>query len=365
MPAEVLEVGLDDRSYPIYIGSGLLGDAALLLRHVPRGRVAVISNTTVAPLYLERVRAALGERLALVKILPDGEQHKNLATLASIWDALLEARCDRHTTLVALGGGVVGDITGFAAATYQRGVPFLQLPTTLLAQVDSSVGGKTGINHARGKNMIGAFHQPCCVIADIDTLATLPERELAAGLAEVIKYGLIGDRPFLDWLRGASAALRARDPAALAEAVRRSCADKARVVAADEREQGLRALLNFGHTFGHAIETATGYSRLLHGEAVAIGMAMASEMSARLGWITREDVAAVCELLLAAGLPVVPPSGLDPQEFLDLMAADKKVAAGRLRLVLLRALGEAVVTADFPPAVLAAVVADFTGGSPR
>ncbi len=364
MPAEVLEVGLDDRSYPIYIGSGLLDDAGLLLRHVPRGRVAVISNTTVAPLYLDRVRGALGERLALVKILPDGEQHKNLATLASIWDALLEARCDRHTTLVALGGGVVGDITGFAAATYQRGVPFLQLPTTLLAQVDSSVGGKTGINHARGKNMIGAFHQPCCVIADIDTLATLPERELAAGLAEVIKYGLIGDRPFLDWLRGGMGALRARDPVALAEAVRRSCADKARVVAADEREQGLRALLNFGHTFGHAIETATGYSRLLHGEAVAIGMAMASELSARLGWITPEDVATVRELLLAAGLAVLPPPGLDPQEFLELMAADKKVAAGRLRLVLLRAIGEAVVTADFPPAVLAAVVADFAGGSP-
>lgn len=363
MPAEILEVGLGARSYPIHIGSGLLADATLLLRHVPQGRVALISNTTVAPLYLERVRPALGERLALVKILPDGEQHKNLAALASIWDALLEARCDRHTTLIALGGGVIGDITGFAAATYQRGVPFMQLPTTLLAQVDSSVGGKTGINHARGKNMIGAFHQPCCVIADIDTLATLPERELAAGLAEVIKYGLIGDRPFLDWQRGAMAALRARDKAALVEAVRRSCADKARVVAADEREQDSRALLNFGHTFGHAIETATGYTSLLHGEAVAIGMVMASEMSARLGWIPRADVAAVRELLQAAGLPVEAPAGLDVEEFLALMAVDKKVAAGKLRLVLLRALGKAVVTADFPFEVLAGVVSDFVRGA--
>lgn len=362
MSAEILEVGLDERSYPIHIGPGLLDDASLLLRHLPRGRVAVVSNTTVAPLYLDRVRAALGERLAVVRILPDGERYKNLETLASIWDALLEAHCDRHTTLIALGGGVVGDITGFAAATYQRGVPFMQLPTTLLAQVDSSVGGKTGINHARGKNMIGAFHQPCCVIADTDTLLTLPERELAAGLAEVIKYGLIGDRPFLDWQSDAMGALRARDGAALAQAVRRSCADKAAIVVADEREQGVRALLNFGHTFGHAIETATGYTRLLHGEAVSIGMVMASEMSARLGWITAADVAAVRQLVQAAGLPVVPPQGLDADEFLALMAVDKKVAAGKLRLVLLRALGEAVVTADFPFELLRALVADFVSG---
>lgn len=359
MPERTLEVGLGDRSYPIYIGGGLLGDSALLLRHVPRGRVAIISNTTVAPLYLERVRAAFGERVATVKILPDGERHKNLASLASIWDVLLDARCDRQTTLVALGGGVVGDITGFAAATWQRGVPFLQLPTTLLAQVDSSVGGKTGINHARGKNMIGAFHQPCCVIADTDTLATLPDRELAAGQAEVIKYGLIGDRPFLDWLRDAMGALRNRDVTALAEAIHRSCANKARVVAADEREQGMRALLNFGHTFGHAIETATGYATLLHGEAVAIGMVMASELSARIGWISSTDVRMIRSLLDAAGLPVRLPAGLDREDFLQLMASDKKVAEGRLRLVLLRALGEAVVTADFPPEVLTVVIDAF------
>ena len=359
MPAEILEVDLGERSYPIYIGAGLLGDAELLLRHVPRGRIAVVSNATVAPLYLERVRAALGDRLAVVKILPDGEQYKTLETLASIYDALLEARCDRHTTVLALGGGVVGDMAGFAAATYQRGVPFLQVPTTLLAQVDSSVGGKTGVNHPRGKNMIGAFHQPCCVIADTDTLTTLPEREYAAGLAEVIKYGLIGDRPFLDWLRANVAALRRRESAPLTEAIRRSCANKARVVASDEREEGARALLNFGHTFAHAIETATGYSRFLHGEAVAIGMVMAAELSARMGWLATSDVPMVRELLLAAGLPVDPPAGLGEEQFLGLMAADKKVAAGKLRLVLLRAPGEATVTADFPFELLRGLLSDF------
>ena len=359
MPAEILEVDLGERSYPIYIGAGLLGDAELLLRHVPRGRIAVVSNATVAPLYLERVRVALGDRLAAVKILPDGEQYKTLETLSSIYDTLLEARCDRHTTVLALGGGVVGDMAGFAAATYQRGVPFLQVPTTLLAQVDSSVGGKTGVNHPRGKNMIGAFHQPCCVIADTDTLTTLPEREYAAGLAEVIKYGLIGDRPFLDWLRANVAALRRRESAPLTEAIRRSCANKARVVASDEREEGARALLNFGHTFAHAIETATGYSRFLHGEAVAIGMVMAAELSARMGWLATSDVPMVRELLLAAGLPVDPPAGLGEEQFLGLMAADKKVAAGKLRLVLLRAPGEATVTADFPFELLRGLLSDF------
>ena len=359
MSTQILEVGLDERSYPIHIGSGLLDDAALLQRYLAPGKVALVSNTTVAPLYLDKVRAALGERLAVVKILPDGERYKNLESLAAIWDALLEARCDRQTTLIALGGGVVGDVSGFAAASYQRGIAFLQLPTTLLAQVDSSVGGKTGINHVRGKNMIGAFHQPCAVIADTDTLHTLPERELAAGLAEVVKYGLIADRPFLDWLGTTMPALRSRDDAALAEAVHRSCANKARIVVADEREQGVRALLNYGHTFGHAIETATGYTRLLHGEAVSIGMLMASEMSARLGWIQAAEVASIRGLLLAAGLPVTVPAGLDVDAFLELMAVDKKVAAGRQRLVLLRALGEAVVTADFPPALLRAIVSDF------
>ncbi len=259
MHADVLNVDLGDRGYPIYIGSGLLGDAALLRRHLDSGPVALLSNVTVAPLYLERVKAALGERVAVVKLLPDGEQYKTLDVLATIYDALLESRCDRRTTVVALGGGVVGDMSGFAAATYQRGVSFLQLPTTLLAQVDSSVGGKTGVNHPRGKNMIGAFHQPRCVIADTDTLATLPAREFAAGVAEVIKYGLIGDLGFYRWLQAHSAVLMQRDPRILAQAIRRSCENKARVVAADEREEGLRALLNFGHTFAHAIETATAY----------------------------------------------------------------------------------------------------------
>jgi 3-dehydroquinate synthase len=359
MAFATLEVDLGTRSYPIHIGPGLLDDAALLQRHLARGRVALVSNTTVAPLYLERVRAALGERIAVVKILPDGEQYKTLETVAGIYDALIEARCDRHTTVLALGGGVVGDMAGFAAATYQRGVAFLQLPTTLLAQVDSSVGGKTGVNHPRGKNMIGAFHQPCCVIADTATLATLPEREFAAGLAEVIKYGLIGDRAFLDWLREDIAALRRREPAALIEAIERSCANKARIVAADEREEGLRALLNFGHTFGHAIETATGYASLLHGEAVAVGMAMAAELSARLGWLQPGEVRAVRELIGAAGLPVDPPAGLSVEQFLGLMASDKKVAAGKLRLVLLRAPGDATVTADFPFELLRGLLADL------
>jgi 3-dehydroquinate synthase len=358
MAVATLDVDLGTRSYPIYIGPGLLGDAALLNRHIAQGRVAVVSNTTVAPLYLERVRAALGERIAAVSIIPDGEQYKTLETAATIYDALLSARCDRRTTVLALGGGVVGDMAGFVAATYQRGVPFLQVPTTLLAQVDSSVGGKTGVNHPRGKNMIGAFHQPCCVVADTDTLATLPGREFAAGLAEVIKYGLIGDRPFLEWLHDNVGALRSREPAALIEAIRRSCANKARVVAADEREEGARALLNFGHTFGHAIETATGYASLLHGEAVAIGMLMAAELSARMGWLRAGEVQSVRELLLAAGLPVDPPAGLDVDQFLGLMASDKKVAAGRIRLVLLRALGDATVTADFPFELLRGLLAE-------
>ena len=358
MHADVLNVDLGDRAYPIYIGSGLLGDSDLLRRHLDSGPVALISNVTVAPLYLERVKAALGERVVVVKVLPDGEQHKTLEVVATIYDALLESRCDRRTTLVALGGGVIGDMSGFAAATYQRGVSFLQLPTTLLAQVDSSVGGKTGVNHPRGKNMIGAFHQPRCVVADTDTLATLPAREFAAGVAEVIKYGLIGDLGFYRWLQSHSAELMRRDPLAVAQAIRRSCENKARVVAADEREEGMRALLNYGHTFAHAIETATAYGRYLHGEAVAIGMIMAAEFSRRLGWIDAADVVELRAFLLAAGLPVEPPGGIAPLQFLELMAADKKVAAGRIRLVLLRAIGEATVSAEFPSAELQALLQD-------
>jgi 3-dehydroquinate synthase len=356
MSVATLHVDLPERAYPIHIGSGILDAAQLLLPQLGTGRVAVISNTTVAPLYLQRLQAVLGERVAAVKILPDGEQHKTLETIATIYDALLEARCDRQTTLIALGGGVVGDMTGFAAATYQRGVPFIQVPTTLLAQVDSSVGGKTGVNHPRGKNMIGAFYQPRCVIIDVDTLSTLPPREFSAGLAEVLKYGLIGDRPFYDWLHRNSAALRAREPAVLIEAISRSCANKARVVVADEREDGQRALLNFGHTFGHAIETATAYTAYLHGEAVAIGMLMAARMSCRLGLIAPAEVEALREILVALDLPVDPPAGLTPGRFIELMSADKKVAAGRIRLVLLRAVADAVVTADFPLAELEALL---------
>ncbi len=362
MQAASLDVQLGSRSYPIHIGSGLLDDASLFARHVGESRAAIVTNTTIAPLYLERLRAALGERVALVKILPDGEEHKNLAVLSGLYDALLEARCERSCTLVALGGGVIGDITGFAAATYQRGVSFVQVPTTLLAQVDSSVGGKTAVNHPRGKNMIGAFHQPRAVIADIDTLSTLPAREYAAGLAEVLKYGLMGDAPFHRWIGANAAAIAARDPASLIEIVRRSCENKARVVAADEREEegGSRALLNFGHTFGHAIETATGYRTLLHGEAVAIGMVMAARFSCELGWIGADDVREITALLAGFGLPVAPPSGLDAQELLSLMRGDKKSNAGRIRLVLLRQIGEAVLSRDFPEPALVALLEAFT-----
>lgn len=362
MQVASLDVELGSRSYPIHIGSGLLDDASLFQRHLGESRVAIVTNTTVAPLYLGRLRAALGERVALVKVLPDGEEYKNLLVLSELYDALLAARCERSCALVALGGGVIGDITGFAAATYQRGVPFLQVPTTLLAQVDSSVGGKTAVNHPRGKNMIGAFHQPRAVIADISTLATLPAREYAAGLAEVLKYGLIGDAPFHDWLGAHAAAIMARDAECLVEIVRRSCANKARVVAADEREEegGSRALLNFGHTFGHAIETATRYRSLLHGEAVAIGMVMAARFSQELGWLAAADVQEIRSLVAGFGLPVAPPAGLDGVELLSLMRGDKKSSAGRIRLVLLRRIGEAVLSRDFSEAALLDLLHAFT-----
>lgn len=362
MQAASLDVQLGSRSYPIHIGGGLLDDASLFGRHLGESRAVIVTNTTVAPLYLERLRAAIGDREMLVKVLPDGEEHKNLAVLSDLYDALLAARCDRNCTLVALGGGVIGDITGFAAATYQRGVSFLQVPTTLLAQVDSSVGGKTAVNHPRGKNMIGAFHQPRAVIADTDTLATLPPREYAAGLAEVLKYGLIGDAPFHAWLSANASAITARDAGCLIEIVRRSCANKARVVAADEREEegGARALLNFGHTFGHAIETATDYRSLLHGEAVAIGMVMAARFSQELGWLPAADVRGIRDLVAGFGLPVTPPEGLDAGALLSLMRGDKKSSAGRIRLVLLRRIGEAVLSRDFPESALLALLETFT-----
>jgi len=355
-----LNVNLNDRAYPIHIGAGLLQRVDLILGHLKSPRVAVISNNTVAPLYLATLAEAL--RAAGVKlteiILPDGEQYKDWETLNRIFDALLAERCDRSTTIIALGGGVIGDLAGFAAASYQRGVPFIQVPTTLLAQVDSSVGGKTGINHPRGKNMIGAFWQPRLVLADTGTLKTLSGRELSAGLAEVIKYGLIRDLPFLEWLEANMDSLLARDAAALAHAVERSCANKAEVVAADELEtaaEGGRALLNLGHTFGHAIETGLGYGVWLHGEAVGAGMLMAAELSRRLGWLVAAEVSRVRELLGRAGLPVQG-AALGAQRYLDLMGHDKKVVAGRLRLVLLKRLGEAVTWDSAATADIAAAI---------
>jgi 3-dehydroquinate synthase len=344
---KTLTVDLGDRSYPIQIGQGLLDQAALLTAHISGRQVMVVSNTTIAPLYLDRVLASLAGLETATVILPDGEQYKTLDTLNTIFTALLEQRFNRGCTLVAVGGGVVGDITGFAAASYQRGVAFLQVPTTLLAQVDSSVGGKTGVNHPLGKNMIGAFHQPGCVIIDTDTLDTLDDRQLAAGLAEVIKYGLIYDANFFAWLEDNITALKARDKAVLATAIERSCNIKAGIVAADERESGMRALLNLGHTFGHAIETGTGYGNWLHGEAVAVGMLMAADLSARHGWLDHADVLRTESIFRQAGLPTEPPATMGEQQFMDLMAVDKKVVDGGLRLVLLKRIGEAFVTADF------------------
>jgi 3-dehydroquinate synthase len=351
-----LHVDLGERAYPIYIGPGLLADAEIYRRHLGARQVMVVTNETVAPLYRDRVLKALSGFQVREVILPDGEQYKTLEVLNRVFDALLTHRYDRRCCLLALGGGVVGDMTGFAAACYQRGVSFVQAPTTLLAQVDSSVGGKTGVNHPLGKNMIGAFHQPLCVIADTDSLGTLPERELSAGLAEVIKYGLIDDPEFFAWLEANMEPLRARDPDALALAIERSCRDKAAVVAADEREAGRRALLNLGHTFGHAIETGVGYGEWLHGEAVATGMCMAADLSHRLGWITEGDRRRILDLVARAGLPVAPPAGIGADRFLELMAVDKKVLDGRLRLVLLKGIGQAIVTDGFPAAALRATL---------
>jgi 3-dehydroquinate synthase len=343
-----IRVELGERAYPIHIGAGILDDSSLYAAHVGGGRVAVVTNTVVAPLYLERLRRALAAAKidAVEIVIADGEQTKEWHTLDRVFDALLEARCDRQTPIVALGGGVVGDLAGFAAAVYQRGVPFIQVPTTLLAQVDSSVGGKTAINHARGKNMIGAFYQPLAVVSDVATLATLPPRELRAGLAEVIKHGLALDRAFAEWIEESIERLVAGDAEALIYAVKRSCELKAEVVAEDERERGRRAVLNFGHTFAHAIETGMGYGKWLHGEAVAAGMVMAAELSARTGLIGEDDVRRVRKLVARAGLPVAGPAALAPERYLELMAVDKKVAHGRVRFVLLDGVGRAVLRAD-------------------
>jgi len=345
---QTLKVELAGRSYSIHIGRNLIGDASLILPHLKRKHVAVVTNTTVAPLYLEQLTISLQAAgvSVLPIILPDGESYKNTQTLNTIYDALLQNRCERSTTLIALGGGVIGDLTGYAAATFLRGVPFIQIPTTLLSQVDSSVGGKTGINHPLGKNMIGAFYQPQVVLADIDTLNTLPPREFSAGMAEVIKYGLMRDAEFFDWLEGNVEALMALDEKALSYAIYRSCQNKADLVALDEHEQGDRALLNLGHTFGHAIENAMGYGVWLHGEAVAAGTILAADLSKRLGWLTTSDSKRVTNILQAANLPVTAPN-LGVDRYLDLMGHDKKVENGKIRLVLQQGIGKAVISSDY------------------
>ena len=354
---ETLGVALGNRAYPIHIGAGILDAAELYRPHLGGGAAAVVTNAVVAPLYLDRLKRALqGTRVTEI-VIPDGEQSKSWQTLNRVFDDLLKGKCGRDTLVIALGGGVVGDLAGFAAAVYQRGVPFIQVPTTLLAQVDSSVGGKTAINHALGKNMIGAFHQPLAVVSDVATLDTLPDRELRSGLAEVIKHGFALDATFVDWLESNVEKILRRDHGALVHAIRRSCELKARIVAADEREAGERALLNFGHTFGHAIEAGTGYGTWLHGEAVAAGMVMAAELSALMGQLKKTEVSRVRELVRRAGLPVSGPA-LAPERMLELMALDKKAAKGRTRFIVLESIGRAALRADIDAqAVRAAIVA--------
>lgn len=358
---QTVNIDLGQRSYPIHIDSGLLDQRDLIARHV-RNRAMVVTNETIAPLYLDQTMASLGNTPSASVILPDGEAYKNLDELNRIFTALLAENFDRGCTLIALGGGVVGDMTGYAAASYQRGVDFIQIPTTLLAQVDSSVGGKTGVNHALGKNMIGAFHQPVAVIADMSTLDTLDDRELRAGLAEVIKYGFIIDAAFFSWLENNIDALLARDNQATAYAVKRSCEIKAYVVEQDEREHGIRALLNLGHTFGHAIEAASGYGQLLHGEAVSAGICMALDTSLRLRLIDEATRVRGVKLLERCALPTAPPDTMTPELFMKYMARDKKVSDGEVRLILLDAIGKSHVSADFDHNALHATLDHFTSG---
>ncbi|GMR01247.1 MAG: 3-dehydroquinate synthase [Gammaproteobacteria bacterium] len=344
-----LTVELGERSYPIYIGDSMLGQTELLKRHIPGNSALIVTNETVAPLYLEKTQSMLSGLKNEAVILPDGEQYKNLEVLNQIYDGLLRNRFDRNTTVIALGGGVVGDMAGFAAASYQRGVHLIQVPTTLLSQVDSSVGGKTGVNHALGKNMIGAFYQPKAVIADTDTLDTLPDRELSAGIAEIIKYGLICNAEFFGWLENNMQSLLTRDKKALSYAIEISCQTKADIVAADERESGQRALLNLGHTFGHAIENAMGYGEWLHGEAVGAGMCMAASMSNQLGWMGDEDTQKTINLIEQAKLPCKAPRSMTTEKFLELMSVDKKVLDGVLRLVLMKGIGQSLITDEYTP----------------
>ncbi|MDX1795417.1 MAG: 3-dehydroquinate synthase [Hydrogenovibrio sp.] len=358
---KTLTVALGERSYPIFIGQDLIDDPELIRPYVKGTQVLIVSNTTVAPLYLERVEKTFSEFEVRSVVLPDGEEYKNLEVLNKIFDVAIANHFDRKCTFVALGGGVIGDMTGFAAAAYQRGVNFIQIPTTLLSQVDSSVGGKTGVNHPFGKNMIGAFHQPECVVIDTNVLNTLEDRELSAGLAEVIKYGLIGDYPFFEWLEQHLPALRERDPQALSEAIERSCQNKADIVAQDEKEAGMRALFNLGHTFGHAIEAGMGYGKWLHGEGVSAGTMQAVYMSKLMGDLTQADQDRIEAIFHQAGLPTIPPSQteMSNDKFLDLMAGDKKVQAGKIRLVLLKKIGQAYVTGDYPQALLEKTLTDW------
>lgn len=360
----IVDVNLGDRSYPIYIGPGLLDRPELLQRHIKGKGVLVVTNTTVAPLYLDKVVADIkhGGANVIVEsvILPDGEKYKDMETLMKIFDKAIETRMDRKCTLVALGGGVIGDMCGFAAASYLRGVNFIQIPTTLMAQVDSSVGGKTGVNHPLGKNMIGSFYQPQCVLIDTDTLNTLPDRELASGVGEIIKYGLIRDAAFFEWQEKNMEALLTRDPGALSYAIKRSCEIKAEIVSLDEKEGGLRAILNLGHTFGHAIEAGLGYGEWLHGEAVSAGMVMAADMSRRLGWIDDALQKRILSLIERAKVPTAPPTTLSVDTFKNLMAVDKKVSNGELRMILLKGpLGNCLFTANYDPQALDGTLSFF------
>tara|TARA_Y100000994_G_scaffold233352_1_gene221318 strand:- start:500 stop:1597 length:1098 start_codon:yes stop_codon:yes gene_type:complete len=351
MSLETLEVKLEDRSYPIHIGEGILASERLLQPAIVGKQVAIITNEIIEPLYLDDLLGALRSYKVDVHVLRDGEEFKTIETFNQIIDFLISKKHGRSTTIIALGGGVVGDVTGFAASAFQRGVNYIQIPTTLLAQVDSSVGGKTAINHSKGKNLVGAFYQPRAVIADISVLETLSSRDFGAGLAEVIKYGVIFDHPFFSWVQDSSKELLKRDPAALALAIRKSCEIKAQVVARDEREAGIRAILNFGHTFGHAIEAMTEYTEYLHGEAVAIGMTMAADISSRLGYLSGDQAKQIKTTIADAGLPTTPPD-FPIKDWLNTMGMDKKVVDGELRLVLAEEIGKAFVAAHVDQEVL-------------
>jgi 3-dehydroquinate synthase len=354
-----LKLNLSEKSYPIYIGQGLLSQGELLTKHISGKQVMIVTNTTVAPLYLEKVKSLLGDYQVSEVVLPDGEEHKTLDTVNLIFSALLEARFDRSCTLIALGGGVVGDMTGFAAASYQRGVSFIQIPTTLLSQVDSSVGGKTGVNHVLGKNMIGAFYQPKCVVIDVDTLDTLEDREYSAGMAEIIKYGLLGNIDFLHYLQNNIDGLMSRDKSMIIESVYRSCEDKADIVAQDELEAGKRALLNLGHTFGHAIENTLGYGNYLHGEAISVGMLMAAKLSQLEDQLSANEVGEIQHLLEKSNLPISISGKITASDFMAAMSVDKKVIDGNIRLILLKKLGDAFICDDYQSQLLDQVINEF------